>query len=134
MNKKGAGVILYTKEKDGSIKTLLGKRLFNPGKNCWGVPGGRMEDIDNGSFENTAVRECFEETGIMIEKPLKELEQLEFPNCSWITYIKEISINEKKLFRDEVETSNWFELNNLPFPLVNLIEEQIIKLKNILEY
>jgi 8-oxo-dGTP pyrophosphatase MutT (NUDIX family) len=28
------------------------------------LPGGKMEAIDNDSYENTAIRECFEETGI----------------------------------------------------------------------
>lgn len=134
MRKRGASVILYVREKDGIIKTLLGKRLYNPGKGNWGLPGGIMEGSDKGSFELTAIRECFEETGIKINPPLNMLEEMEFPNCDWITYYKEISEEDKKEFCSEVMDSMWTDINTLPKPLVNKLDGQFEKLKNILKY
>lgn len=66
----GFGVIL---EKDGKI--LLGKRHPDPDKadsafrsaGEWSLPGGKLEWGE--SFENGAIREVKEETGITIKDP-----------------------------------------------------------------
>lgn len=60
----GVGVII---EKDGRI--LLGERLASHGAGTWAIPGGHVEGGE--SFEETALREIEEETGlkdIRIEK------------------------------------------------------------------
>ncbi len=132
--KKGAGVILYSFNYDKTLCVLLGKRLNNPGKGSWAIAGGGMEDVDQGNFQNNAIRECYEETDIAIEKPLIEFDRLSFPHLDWITYIKEISIEDRKLFKCEMEESYWFEINEIPSPLVSHLEEELINLKKYLGY
>lgn len=58
--KVGIGAIVV---KDG--KVLLGKRISSHGIETWSAPGGYLEF--NESFEDAAVRECFEETGVIIK-------------------------------------------------------------------
>lgn len=55
----GAGVLVQNLDK----KILLIKRTDN---NMWGIPGGSSELGE--TFEETAVREVFEETGLTIKK------------------------------------------------------------------
>lgn len=130
--KKGAGVILYSFNDDKNICILLGKRLNNPSKGSWGIPGGGMEDVDKDDFQDNAIRECFEETDIAIEKPLIEFDRLSFPHLDWRTYIKEVSIKDRKLFKCEMEESNWFEIDKVPTPLVSHLQDELISLKEYL--
>lgn len=55
--KVGVGVIVM---KDG--KVLLGERLSSHGAGTYSIPGGHMEFGE--SFEDTALREVLEETGL----------------------------------------------------------------------
>lgn len=55
--KVGIGVLV---ERDG--KVLLGKRLSSHGAGSWQIPGGHLEYWH--SFEETALRELEEETGM----------------------------------------------------------------------
>lgn len=48
---------------DGDI--VLAKRKYNPYKDSWALPGGKMEK--NELIETTAIREAKEETGLDIE-------------------------------------------------------------------
>ncbi|MBI5033090.1 MAG: NUDIX hydrolase [Chloroflexi bacterium] len=56
-----AGVIAA--REDGKVALVL--RGENPGKGLWGLPAGFME-IDE-TVEETAVRECLEETGLTVQ-------------------------------------------------------------------
>lgn len=131
--KKGAGVILYSFNDDKTISVLLGKRSNNPGRGSWGVPGGGMEKADLDDFQNTAIRECLEETEIKIEKPMIEFDRLSFPHLDWRTYIKEVAIKNRKLFICEMEESDWFNIEALPYPLVSHLDKELIDLKKVLE-
>ncbi len=55
--KVGVGVIVV---KDGKI--LMGERIASHGANTWQIPGGHLEFGE--TFEETAMREVAEETGI----------------------------------------------------------------------
>lgn len=55
--KVGIGVIIL---RDGKI--LVGKRLSSHGEGTWEIPGGHLEFGE--SFEETAIREAIEETGL----------------------------------------------------------------------
>jgi ADP-ribose pyrophosphatase YjhB (NUDIX family) len=56
-----AGVIV----EDADSKIALVLRGENPGKGLWGLPAGFME-VDE-TVEQAARRECFEETGLIVE-------------------------------------------------------------------
>jgi 8-oxo-dGTP diphosphatase len=61
--KVGVGVVVVWKG-----KVLLGKRLGSHGDNTWGFPGGHLEFGE--SFEDCAVRELMEETGLEVNTPI----------------------------------------------------------------
>lgn len=49
-NCKGAAILIY-KIKNDNIEILLGKRKYFPNVGFWGIPGGKMEDIDENDFK-----------------------------------------------------------------------------------
>ncbi len=117
----GFGVIL---EKDGKI--LMGMRHPDPDKadsafrsaGEWCLPGGKLEWGE--SFEDGAVREVKEETGITIKNP----EVISVHNCMnehahFMTvgliaheWEGEASVMEP----DEIVEWKWFDLSDLPSP------------------
>jgi 8-oxo-dGTP diphosphatase len=58
----GVGALIICKG-----KILLEKRLNEPGKGKWSIPGGVVELGEN--TEQTVIREVKEETGLEVEKP-----------------------------------------------------------------
>lgn len=118
----GFGVIL---ELDG--KVLFGQRHPDPGKadsaflsaGEWTLPGGKLDWGE--SFEEGAIREVKEETGIDIQNP----EVISVHNCKnehshFMTvgllaraWKGEAQVNEP----DEIIEWQWFNLQNLPSPL-----------------
>lgn len=123
-NCKGAAIIIF-KRKDNNIEVLLGKRKYFPNIGYWSIPGGKMENCDDSDFKKTAIRECEEETGIKVTSDLILLEEIRDNNFIWNTYLFEVPYNINNLFKEEVLSSDWFDINNLPNPLVDLIENQI---------
>ena len=118
----GFGVLL---EKDG--KVLLGLRHPDPDKAAssfrsageWTLPGGKLDWGEE--FEDGAVREVEEETGIRIKDP----EVISVHNCKnahahFMTvgliaheWEGEASVREP----DEIVEWRWFDLDHLPEPL-----------------
>jgi 8-oxo-dGTP diphosphatase len=118
----GFGVIL---EKNGKI--LMGRRHPDPDKadsafrsaGEWSLPGGKLDWGE--SFEDGAIREVKEETGIDIVNP----EVISVHNCAnehahFVTigllahdWQGEASVMEP----DEITVWQWFPLDNLPNPL-----------------
>lgn len=128
---KGAAILIYRRKND-EIEVLLGKRKYFPNIGFWGIPGGKMEDKDNNNFEQTAKRECFEETGIDINNNLILLDEIRDNKFIWNTYLAQVDQNTTNIFKEEVLESAWFNVKALPSPLVDLLEDQIIRAKSII--
>jgi 8-oxo-dGTP pyrophosphatase MutT (NUDIX family) len=128
---KGAAILIYRRKND-EIEVLLGKRKYFPNIGFWGIPGGKMEDKDNNNFEQTAKRECFEETGIDINNNLILLDEIRDNKFIWNTYLAQVDENTTNIFKEEVLESAWFDVKALPSPLVDLLEDQIIRAKSII--
>ena len=58
----GIGVLIFKEQ-----KILLGKRIMSHGSGTWSPPGGHLEFRE--SFEECAIREVNEETGLTIITP-----------------------------------------------------------------
>ena len=130
----GFGVIL---EKDGKI--LLGMRHPDPDKadsafrsaGEWCLPGGKLEWGE--SFEDGAIREVKEETGITIKNPLVisvhncKNEHAHFMTVGMVT--KEWDGEAQVIEPDEIIGWEWFDINNLAqeryFPSLEVIENYV---------
>lgn len=130
-NCKGAAILIY-KTIDDKIEVLLGKRKYYPNIGYWNIPGGKMESCDNESFEKTAIRECFEETGIKITDKLYLLDKIRDNKFLWNTYLYRVDKKTNNLFKEEVTQSDWFDIKTLPSPLVPLLEDQIKRATSII--
>lgn len=96
---------------------LLIKRLNEPYKNCWALPGGFVDE--NEDLEQAARRELFEETNIetdkMIQigafgKPYRDPRGHMISIAYQTYYIKNQTVQAK----DDAKEVKWFSLNNLP--------------------
>lgn len=96
---------------------LLIKRLNEPYKNCWALPGGFVDE--NEDLEQAARRELFEETNIetdkMIQigafgKPYRDPRGHMISIAYQTYYIKNQTVQAK----DDAREVKWFSLNNLP--------------------
>ncbi len=132
----GFGIIL---KKDGKI--LLGMRHPDPDKadsafrsaGEWSLPGGKLDWGE--SFEDGAIREVKEETGITIKNP----EVVSVHNCMnehahFMTVglaAHEWDGEAQVMEPDEIVEWQWFDLNNLPLPLyfpsIQVIENYLAK-------
>ena len=88
---KGGGIALFQKNAEGEFSILLGKRINDPGKGKWSIPGGRFEQTDISLFE-TAIRELREETGINLTNNEKDAVVCSFhyPFFEWKTFMYEV--------------------------------------------
>ena len=114
--KVGVGVVVI---KDGKI--LLGKRKNAHGKGAWCFPGGHLEF--NESWEDCALRETMEETGITIKNirfgtATNDIFQAEGKHYITIFMLSDYGSGEVKIMEPEkCERWDWFEWDNLPQPL-----------------
>jgi 8-oxo-dGTP diphosphatase len=132
----GFGVIL---ENDGQI--LLGKRHVDPEKadsafrsaGEWTLPGGKLEWGE--SFEDGAIREVKEETGIDITNP----QVVSVHNCkNQFAHFMTVGLvthnwkgDAQVMEPDEITEWEWFDINKLPspiyFPSAEVIENYLDK-------
>ncbi len=118
----GFGVMLL---KDN--KVLLGHRHIDPkkadselhGEGTWTMPGGKLEYGE--SFEEGALREVIEETGITL-KSVKVIavnnDKNEFAHFITIAmFSADFEGAPKVMEPDEITEWRWFDLNNLPKPI-----------------
>lgn len=98
-------------------KVVLVKRKFEPQAGCWGLPAGYME-LDE-SAEEAAIRECHEETGLLIQiNHLLGVYSYGAGNFSGIVIIyAATAVGGTLEANDDAEAVGAFALNNLPSPL-----------------
>lgn len=98
-------------------KILLIKRLNNPFKDCWALPGGYVE-IDEEILDG-AVRELREETSIIVAKDeliaigcFDEINR--DPRGRTISHFFVCRTNQEPIAGDDAKECAWFDLNDLP--------------------
>lgn len=106
---------------------LLGRRHVDPekadselhGEGTWTMPGGKLEFGE--SFEEGALREVFEETGITTDSVRVICvgnDKNEHAHFVTIGLVAETFSGEPKVMEpDEIVEWRWFDINNLPVPL-----------------
>ncbi len=129
----GFGVMIL---KDNKI--LLGQRHVDPekasslmnGEGTWTMPGGKLDFGE--SFEEGAMREVMEETGIEIKKEDLKVISLTndiVPTAHFVTIgllCTNFKGDAKVMEPDEITQWQWFDLENLPTPLFKP-SEKIVK-------
>lgn len=128
----GFGVMILNSEG----KLLLGKRHEDPDKadsvfkisDVWTMPGGKLEYGE--SFEEGAIREVLEETGMKLKNPkVMCINQDKNEHAHFITiglFSDEFEGSPKVMEPDEITEWAWFDLDNLPqniyFPSAKVLE------------
>jgi len=127
----GLGVLVMN---DGKI--LLGKRKGSHGADEWCFPGGHLEFGE--SFEECAVREVCEETGLKVQNPRffcisNDLNEIESYAKHYITLFMQVEyINgEPRVMEPEKCIQwGWFAFDSLPDKLFGPTQAAIKCLKN----
>lgn len=125
MVKAGIGVIIL---KDG--KVLMGKRI-NSHAPKFSIPGGHLEMGE--TFEEAAIREVEEETGIIIRHPkviavINNLETYAEEKLHYVSVIllaTNFSGEAKTMEPRKCEAWNWYDPTNLPQPHFDASEKGI---------
>ncbi|MEQ9351687.1 MAG: NUDIX domain-containing protein [Vicingaceae bacterium] len=134
--------VVFGYSKEEGINLLLVKRLYNPFKGRWVLPGGFI--MEDESLEKAVERELQEETGIKINY----LEQLyTFGKVNRdprkriisVTYFGLVNKNRflKLKASTDAEEANWFSISELPdlaFDHNEIVETAIKRLRAKLEY
>lgn len=123
----GVGVLIFN-----GTKMLLGKRIKSHGTETWSAPGGHLEFGE--SFEDCAVREVKEETGLAISTPeflavtndiFKE-DDKHYVTIFMVAHYPEDQ-TVKNLEPEKTAAWEWFDIHSLPdklfLPLKNLIAD-----------
>lgn len=118
-------------------KVLLGKRKNAHGEGTWSFPGGHLEY--NESWENCAIRETFEETGLSIKNVrfgtvTNDLFHKEQKHYITIIMLSDYDRGDLCLMEpDKCEQWEWFTWDKLPSPIFvsieNLLKENFNPLK-----
>lgn len=100
-----------------SNKILLIKRLKDPFKDCWALPGGFVDE--NEDLEDAAKRELFEETTIKVDslqqigafgKPFRDPRH----HTVSIAFYGKVDDDIIAIAADDAKEAYWFSLDDLP--------------------
>jgi 8-oxo-dGTP diphosphatase len=100
-----------------SNKILLIKRLKEPFKDCWALPGGFVDE--NEDLEDAAKRELLEETSVKVQK-LEQIGAFGKPfrdprsHTVSIAFYGKVNEDTVAIAADDAKEAYWFPLNNLP--------------------
>ncbi len=105
---------------DTKTKILLGKRKNCFGAGSWGLPGGHLEFGE--SFEEAAIRELDEETGLKIKKVfiLGAFNTPLLPNTHHVQIgciVEEYEGKPEITEPEKCDDLNFYSLNELPSPI-----------------
>ena|SRR3990167_4823192 len=128
----GIGVLIFKEQ-----KILLGKRIMSHGSGTWSPPGGHLEFRE--SFEECAIREVNEETGLTIITPeflAVTNDVFAEENKHYVTIFMVAHYPEEQQIKntepEKTESWEWFEINALPdnlfLPLKNLLADEGLEL------
>lgn len=119
----GAGALIYYVNGKDDVYVLLGRRLNNPDKGLWSIPGGGWEPCDVDKYgkidlAETARRELSEETGLVLPKEDKKflvkiwgIDLIAFKFSVFALRMK----RQRLPFRYfEFSEMRWFKLNKIP--------------------
>ena len=125
--KVGVGVMIL---KNG--KALLGKRKGSHGAGEWAWPGGHFEYME--SFEECCKREVREETGMEIENVrflrLLNLKTYAPKHYVDLGFVADWKSGEAKVMEPEKCGGwEWYDLDNLPEPVMSTVATYIEALK-----
>lgn len=107
--------VLVINKKTAEI--LLIKRLNEPFKDCWALPGGFVDE--NEDLEQAARRELFEETNLETDKMI-QIGAFGTPNRDprghmiSIAYKTYLIDNQTTKAKDDAKEVEWFSIKNLP--------------------
>lgn len=114
---------------------LLIKRLKDPFKDCWALPGGFVDE--NEDLHDAAKRELLEETNVKIEsleqigafgKPFRDPRS----HTVSVAYFGRVAEDTVAIAADDAKEAYWFPINDLPdlaFDHKEIIEEAFNKIK-----
>ena len=130
--KVGVGVMIF---KEGKI--LLGKRKGSHGAGEYSFPGGHLEYME--SFEECAMREALEETGIHIKNIqfqfLSNVKKYAPKHYVHIGVMADWDNGEPQVLElDKCESWDWYNINSLPTPLFYMCQQAIDAFKNKIIY
>ena len=107
-------VLVINKKTD---EILLIKRLNEPFKDCWALPGGFVDE--NEDLEQAARRELFEETNIETNEMI-QIGAFGTPNRDprghmiSVAYQTNLIDNQIVKAKDDAKETKWFSINDLP--------------------
>lgn len=131
----GSGILCYTKDAEGILRVLLGKRSVRKGFGKWSIPGGGWE-VEDGmaghgrNYERTARRETKEEMGIEI-RTISPLWKSRLPLFHYEVFCSFLPTTEKITNIHEFSQVGWFPLDALPTPLLPFVRSQVRALERM---
>lgn len=108
MKKRVSLVIVFNNNEE----VLLARRMYDPNKGEWSVPGGHVEK--NESTIDAAIREIKEECNISLSKNLKVLKYVILPDKEITFFTVKYTGKESVSAGSDVSEVKWFKLDDIP--------------------